>query len=376
MHNAKLKIIFAVASLILIGIVIFHTFFSHRDILTPRIRRELKNILNDSAKKYGTPGMMIGVWAGSEEWIGENGLANTASQDKMRATHQTRIGSITKTFTGTVILQLADEGKLSLYDSLAKYCPNIPDSKKISIRQLLTMTSGIHSYTEIQRIDDEIAEDKFRVWTHEELVKAAVSSGPDFSPGKSFHYSNTNTILLGMIIEKVTGNSVSDEITKRIITKLGLKNTYFPKTTKFSGTYIHGYFEDEKTKKLDDWSEQNVSWAWTADAMISNMYDLKKYGKALTDGTFLHDALQCARLTEWIPVEKPGFKSLKYGLGIANIGGFIGHNGEIPGYITGVFHSPEKDTTIVIVSNIYPRGEAILEITKRIIKLIYPKTEV
>ena len=142
-----------------------------------------------------------------------------------------RIGSITKTFTGTVILQLVDEGKLRLDDPIAKYQPEVPNGANITIRQLLQMTSGLFNYTDDPAWNQALDANRQRVWSPQELVAIALAHPPYFAPGTDFHYSNTNTVLLGLIIEQITGNNVADEFARRIFTPLGMRETVMPPPT-------------------------------------------------------------------------------------------------------------------------------------------------
>jgi len=334
---------------------------------------KLDAFLLESKLKYSAPGLMIGVWTPKGSWTGVTGISDIATGEFMKPSYKTRVGSVTKTFTATVILQLVDEGKLSLTDTLDKYRPYIPDSDKITITQLLNMTSGLYNDLDVDWVGRAIFADHFKEWTPRELVKAAIHEKPYFEPGDGYKYSNTNTMILGMIIEQVTGNSVGEEIEDRIIKKLVLSNTLYPADNTIPGKHIHGYSDLESKNKLTDWTDQNTSWAGAAGAVISNMYDLKRYAKALTNGSLLSKEMQEKRLTEWVSCDKKGYEFIKYGLGIFNAAGFIGHNGELPGYITGMFYNPEKKATIIIISNIYPRDMAILDMFKGIVNIIWPE---
>jgi len=369
----RIPIFIVIVALIALVAVIFYP--KSKPSFSPEIRQKLDTFLTESLAKYKAPGIMVGIWSPEGSWIGTKGVRDITTGEPMDPAYKTRIGSLTKTFTGTVILQLVDEGKIGLGDTLDKYRPYIPNADKITIRELLNMTSGIYNYLEIDWIGKAIFANRFRVWEPKELVNAAIKEKPYFEPGAEFHYSNTNTVILGMIIEQITGNRADDEINTRIIKKLDLKNTIFPTANEIPGDHIHGYSDLENKSELVDWTTQNVSWGWTAGAMISNMYDLKRYVKALTDGTFLSKELQEKRLTEWVDVKKKGISFVKYGLAAFNAAGFIGHNGELPGYITGAFYNPEKDITIVIISNIYERDRAILEIFEGLVKIAFPEVE-
>jgi len=366
------RIIKVLFLLIIIGIAAAIFLFKPEPKFDKKTEKGLESFLAESQEKYKAPGLMIGVWSPKGNWLGTRGVSDIRTGELMNPELETRIGSVTKTFTGTVILQLVDEGKMSLEDTLDKYRPYIPNSEKITIRELLNMTSGIYNDLDVEWVGRAIFADPFKEWVPRELVKAAIKENPYFEPGCGFHYSNTNTMILGMIIEQVTGNSVAEEIHTRIIAKLGLEKTVFPTYSSFPGKHIRGYSDLEDKENLTEWTEQNTSWSWTAGAIISDIYDLKRYAKALTDGSLVSPKMQELRLTEWVDCDKEGFEYVRYGLAVFNAAGFIGHNGELPGYITGMFYNPEKDATIIIIANIYPRDHAILEMFKGLVRIVWP----
>jgi len=353
--------------------VIFNFFITDHLSFSPKIRKELYQLMENSMKKYDALGMTLGVWIpGRGAYVEGEGISDLVAGSKIKVSDKFRIGSMTKTFTATVILQLVDEGSLSLDDRLNKFEPHISNGKNITVRELLNMTSGLYNYTEIPWVEKKFMQDRFTKWEPEQLVDAAIDYRPYFRPGKGFHYSNTNYVLLGLIIQKVTGNPVGVEFKNRIFDKLKLKKTLFPVTSKIAGPHIHGYMKENG--KWVDWTEQNVSWAWTAGAIISNMYDMKKYIKALSDGTFLSPKLQEQRLTDWVEMsKKPQLKSIKYGLGCFTDQGFVGHNGGLPGYVNLAMYNPKDGTIIAFMLNTQPdEGDATLEIFTKVVKILYP----
>lgn len=369
----KILGILIVLVVLIAGVIFFFAYGGSS--FAPEVEKKLDQLMTDSLKKYNAPGMLLGVWVpGKGSFVKAKGKADIIGGKEMDLNGRFRIGSLTKTFTATVILQLADEGKLNLDDLLVEYVPLVPNSQNITIKQLLNMTSGLHSYTEVLWVQKKIFKDRFVVWTPEELIKASIDAGPDFAPGKGFHYSNTNYVLLGMIIELVTGNKLRDEIKERIIDKLRLAKTSFPgpKDSNIEGDYIHGYMDENG--KMVDWSIQNVSWGWAAGAMISDIYDLKKYIKAISDGTFYSKKIQQERLSDWVKKSiKPEDADAKYGLGVFIDQGFVGHNGGLPGYVDMAVYNPENKARIVFMLNTQPEGAATLEILEEVIKILYPE---
>jgi len=319
-----------------------------------KIIDRLETITDSLLKHSVLPGMVVGVWDKSKnlEWIAAKGIADYSTDRKMNKDLLFRIGSNTKTFVNTVLLQLVGVGSISLDDKLSKYYPDIPNSDSITIEMLTNMTSGLYNYSDTKEFEEELMNNRDKIYTPSELVYLALRYPSYFSPGKGYHYSNTNTILLGMIIEAVTGNKIGDEINTRIIEPLGLKNTYFANGKGMTGDYAHGYGVMGDTVKplIDYTSEIDVSWAWTAGAMVSNLNDAKIYVEALANGDLIKPEIQKMRLERMVSMV-PGKDYFKYGMGMFLISGFIGHNGSIPGYNTLMVSDPVRKCTIVILFN-------------------------
>jgi D-alanyl-D-alanine carboxypeptidase len=302
-----------------------------------------------------------------------------------------RIGSNTKTFTGTVILQLVDEGRLRLDDPVSEYQPEVPNGENITIRQLLDMTSGLFSYTEDEDFNNTLDTEPQKVWEPEELVEIGFSYPPDFSPGDGFQYSNTNTVLLGMIIEQLTGQPLEQAFQERIFVPLGMSNTLLPERSSAAIPDPHprGYMyqtnvetlntselqgeeaeqADESAGEPNDVTDENPSWGWAAGAAISTLNDMIIWAKADATGALLSSEAQKERLTWVSPPPSPG---AQYGLAIAEFpGGLIGHDGQLPGFNSFVAHNPETGATIVVFTNVFsaPDGsQPANEITKTIVQ--------
>lgn len=342
---------------------------------SPEVAQQMRQVVEEAMAEDNIPGAVVGVWVpGEGTWVKAIGKANIETGRDIESTDKFRIASITKTFTATVILQLVDEGKLSLDDTLNQFVPEVPDSDKITIRQLCNMTSGIFGISEDEGFYDTLVNDPLKKWTHRELLDVALKHDPYFPPGEGWHYSDTNyTPLLGMIIEQVTGNKVEEEIQTRIVEPLGLKDTSLPEEPYMSGEYSHGYMLKDDGGELVDITETDPSAPWTGGAMISNLDDLKVWAKALADGRLLSETAHEEQLT-W--VDMPGMAAIggQYGLGISSVAGFLGHNGEILGYNSVMYYLPSRDATIIVLLNKCYPGQASVadEIFVGIAKILFP----
>jgi len=266
----------------------------------------------------------------------------------MRVNDHLRIGSITKTFTVTVLLQLVSRRTVALGDPISKYLPFVPNGKNITLRMLANMTAGLFNYTEDRAFNSAVFGDPHRVWKPRELVDVAFKHKPYFSPGTGFHYSNTNTVLLGMVIERVTRKRIGDVFRENIFRPLRLTNTVWPATSALPSPYARGYSEgaDGKAVVVTNWIP---SVAFTAGQIVSTVEDLKRWAKACATGAQVTAALQKERLT-WVTLP-PATREKTYALGIQNLHGWLGHNGSIPGYNSEAYYLPSQDATLVILTN-------------------------
>jgi len=272
------------------------------------------------------------------------GLADRATGRRMRTSDQFEIGSNTKTFTSTLVLQLVAEGRLRLDDPLERYLPGrFPDGKKITIRMLLNHTSGLFNYTEGSLLQEAVSHPTRRA-TVEQLLRDSAEHEPYFAPGEGWHYSNTNYVVLGVILNKITGRSLEDLVRDRIARPLGLQRTYFvTHITPYTGPgYAHGYslaFTDAGPEwtDLSGWS---LSWADAAGAIVSTPEELFRFYSALLSGRLL-PAAQSAQMRTTVAVpqewkEQFGGADVGYGLGLMRIstscGTVWGHGGDTLGH--------------------------------------------
>ena len=290
-------------------------------------------------------------------------MADIATGLPMQAQDRVHIGSITKTFVATVVLQLTAEGRLSLNDSMATLLPGVItghgyDPARITVRQLLQQTSGIPDYLNDTALfgNPNNPQPYEQTWQPQQLVDIALSLGP---PVHGWEYSNTNYILLGMIIQKVTGQSPITEINRRILAPLGLRATSFPLTsTQIPSPYAHGYYGSQDVTNL-----VNPSVAWTAGAMISTVDDVATFYRALLTGRLLPPAQEHELLTT-IPVDDIGeLFPEHYGLGIYSVqlscGTAWGHDGGWPGgFKTIAYTSRDGSRQAVMVYNSYTMSVA------------------
>ena len=203
---------------------------------------DLQATLDAQMAKYSVPGAIVGMWFPTKgDWLVTAGTADLATGAPPRLADHVRIGSLTKSFTATVVLQLVDEKRLTLNDKLSRFEPWVPGARHITVRQLLNMTSGLYNFTDVPEFWERVQTHPTARWTPRELVEMAIANPAVFPPGQEYMYCNTNYVLLGMIIEKLTGRTAGHEITARIIHRLRLKHTSFPMKGALREPFMHGY---------------------------------------------------------------------------------------------------------------------------------------
>ena len=323
------------------------------------VQDKLNSAVDAKMAEFGVPGVIVGVWVpGKGEWISCKGAGDIKTGTGPTIHDHVRIASLTKTFTATVILQLADEKKLKLSDTLDMYDlgVTVPNRDKITIRNLLNMTSGLFNFTGDVNFWPQFLADPTAAWTPKQVVDMSIAHGAVAPPGQSYDYNNTNYVLLGMIIEKLTGNTAGAEIKSRIIDKLGLRNTSFPTTAEMPLPFMHGYRPDIAPggdaggPAVKDMSVESPTPIFTAGGMISDLMDIKIWLQALASGTLLSPEMHQEQLTFASP------NTSSYGLGAMNFGGIlIGHSGEWPGYNSSAYTEPGGNgVTIIVFANRYP----------------------
>ncbi|MGW5345583.1 serine hydrolase [Streptomyces sp. HUAS TT3] len=315
--------------------------------LTPAVARQLDRAVRKVLAEAKVPGVMVALSApGKGEYVRSFGVADKSTGQPMTTNLYMRIGSETKTFTVTGLLELVDQGKVGLDDPIGKYVSGVPNGDRITLRELAGMRSGLYNYSEDDGFDKALTSNPRRPFTPQELLSYSFRHPVMFEPNAKFSYSNTNLILLGLVIEKVSGMRLNDYIDKYVTTPAGLPHTVFPVGAEFPTPHAQGYTDQTADGKVQDATDWNPSWAWAAGAMISDLPDLRKWARTLATGTLLEARTQAERLKVVDALPGTG-----YGLGIFNVQGWIGHNGSLPGYQSLTVFLPEAQATLVVLLN-------------------------
>ncbi len=316
-----------------------------------------------SAVKQGAPGALARIDDRGRTYRVTQGVADRATRRAISTDDRFRIGSVTKTFSAVVLLQLVDEHRLSLDAPVNRYLPNLLPDDRITVRHVLGHRSGLYDYTEDMFANSVSGFEAVRkkVFTYRQLVALSLKKPRTNAPGAAYAYSNTNFVVAGLLIEKLTGQSVRTAYEDRIIRPLKLKDTFYVHPdTAIPGRYAHGYLTpDTAGAPLVDATAQTVSWAQSAGAIISSARDLDVFYGALLKGRLM----SAARLAEMERFTKVN-STTAYGLGLRRRDlscgvSVYGHTGAVQGYYTYAFGTKDGGRSLTAVANTSNNGKVL-----------------
>ncbi|GAA0621975.1 serine hydrolase domain-containing protein [Kribbella sandramycini] len=293
-------------------------------------------------------GAQVEVREGRRVWRGRSGVGEVGTGRAVPLAGRFRVGSVTKTFVATAVLQLVGEGRVGLEDPVLKWLPGVR-AEGVTVRQLLDHTSGLYDVlnTLPRPPEAEFYANRWRTWTADELIARALVHPPTSKPGVVYKYSNTNYLLLGEIVEKATGVSYAEAVERRVIRPLRLRDTYFPGTsTAIQGPHAHGYVPGPDGP-LIDYTKMNPSVFGAAGELISSTRDLDTFMTALLGGRLLSPELLRAMRT-------PGVEGGRYGLGLTwrttTCGTTVyGNDGDALAYQTWVFSTADRRQRVALL---------------------------
>ncbi|MGW6737883.1 serine hydrolase domain-containing protein [Streptomyces sp. NPDC055013] len=316
-----------------------------------------------TARQQGAPGAIARLDDGDSAHWAAVGVADRKSGRAINNADRFRIGSVTKTFSAVVLLQLAQEKRLQLDAPVNRYLPGLLPDGSITVRHVLSHRSGLHDYTNemFARTVPGFEAVRTKVFTYRQLVNRSLSKPRTTKPGGAYSYSNTNFVVAGMLIEKLTGHSVGTEYRNRIIEPLKLRDTFYVHPgRKIPGRHTRGYLTpDTAGAALVDATEQTASWAQSAGAVISSTRDLNTFLSALLGGRLTSRA-QLAQMQRWVPAG--GVQS--YGLGLRRRDlscgvSVYGHTGAVQGYYTYAFASEDGRRSLAALANTSNNGTVL-----------------
>lgn len=326
--------------------------------LATQLDAQLRQVLDQQRTTLGIPGISAAItFPDGSTWATALGVAEVAPERPATTSTPFVVGSVTKTFVAAAILQLVDEGALALDDALANWLPDYPQAAQITLRMLLTHTSGVFNLYESPYYTRRVVNRPHRTWTPQ-MVLDKLSGAPYCDPGTCYHYSNTGFILLGMVIEAETGKSLGTVWRERFFTPLGMTATYFMGDGPPPASSARGY---RKTKTgnvaIDDGSTYRPTQSegtviWAAGGIVASAPDIARWGRALYGGEVLSDT-SLARMTAFTfrPERQGGY----YGMGTRmrkfQTYNMEGHTGTLRAFNAAMWYLPELDVTVVVTTN-------------------------
>jgi D-alanyl-D-alanine carboxypeptidase len=299
------------------------------------------------------PGATVLVRDGERTVQAARGYANLETKTPMSGAQRTRVGSLTKTFVATLVLQLDREHKLALDDPVERWLPGlVPGGQQITIRHLLSHRAGLPEFYGDPAVMQPYVDGNFaHAWRPEDLVRHATSHEPLFAPGTNWSYSNTNYVVLGLIAEAASGHSIASALDQRIFRPLGLTRTSFSTSPRIGGSHARGYYSPENGPLTDVTGIQ--PFPWTAGAVVSTPADIARFYRALLQKQLLsNDQMRTMQTTV------PGYPGTRSGLGLFSrrtpCGPAWGHQGTTPGYMSRAWSSESGRRQVVVTVNIDP----------------------
>jgi D-alanyl-D-alanine carboxypeptidase len=321
---------------------------------------KLNNVLDQVCHTIHAPGVIAGVVVNEHApIIVANGMGDAALQQKLLPIDRLRVGSLTKTFTAVAILHLVEAGVFDLNDPVSQWVPTIPYGNMITVEHLLRHTSGLFNYTDSQAFFAAVqtTPDILKIWTPNELVAYATEDNQVFSPGQGWAYSNTNYILLGIILQITTQQSLAHIYRQNIFDPLKMTATFLDGEETIPGGFIPGYASNPETPSQfsDVTNLMHVSAAWSAGGIVSTAKDLLLFNQALFSGQLLKPTT-FTQMKDFIVAIDPIYSMVNgYGLGLVSMeigkNKVYGHIGNIPGYSSLLGYLPEDKLYLVVLMN-------------------------
>ncbi|MGW0841835.1 serine hydrolase domain-containing protein [Streptomyces sp. NPDC002787] len=321
---------------------------------TTALRKVLRTALSQ-----GAPGAFARIDDNGTVHHLAEGVADRSTKRALGTGDRIRVGSITKTFTAVVLLQLVDEGRIKLDTSVNAYLPGLLPDKRITVRHVLSHRSGLYEYTNTLFSPSVAGFENVRdrVFTYRQLMDLSLAKPLTHKPGAAYGYSNANFVVAGMLIERLTKKPVATAYQDRIIKPLKLADTFYvhPKNT-IPGKHSRGYMTADSTGRKIDSTRQTASWAQSAGALVSSAKDLNKFMSALVKGK-LTSAAQLNQMLKWTPVSS----TQAYGLGLRRRDlscgvSVYGHTGTVQGYYTWAFTSKSGKRSVTSFANTSNNG--------------------
>ena len=319
--------------------------------------QRLQPMLDRWRQRAGIPAVTLAVDEPHRFDVAASGTTERAGRSPITPDAQFRVASITKLFVATVVLQLVQEGRIRLDDHLTDYLPEFGQGNGATVRQLLNHTSGIPDYERVEGLNEDVVTHRDRRWSTQELLHLISDVRPEFPPGTDTSYSNTDYVLLGSVIERVTGATWAAQVRRRLLDPLGLRHTYVSGAEPVPGGVVPGYMDidqdgrEEKVESGQGWPALDTTEA-AAGAIVSTAADLAAFATAL----FHHRLLNAVTLQQMVTESPHHVRTSGYGLGVEVLRPdyrltMLGHGGFTIGTRSALWYAPDADVVVAVLAN-------------------------
>lgn len=335
----------------------------------------LRSILETESQKAGTRAVLFGMWVGDEE------VLTTALGESMTTVPATtamhyRIGGITETFQSTLLMMLAEQGKIDLDEPISRWLPDLLCADRVTMRMLVSNTAGYLDYVPNAEFEELVTREPFRQFTADELIAYAVRDGKmNYPPGTSQAYSHTEYVILGQVVEAATGRSLKDLYEENILRPHGFRDTQFPTDQEIQAPVLHSWISDRGV--YEDSTYYNPSWAGATGALTSNLHDLGRWGPLFGTGALVSPA-SFREMTAPTSVGKGKNRAdlyFAYGFVVAN--GWYFQNPNMNGFNGAFAYNPSRKVTLVVATTKDPKpaiDPAGIHILKKVVEYVTPDT--
>lgn len=327
---------------------------------SPNIKKaeQLQASLDQTVKAEGMPGAVLLISTPQGEWSGASGFSDLQAGLPMKPTDRFSLASTSKTFVAVVVLQLAGMGEIDLDAPIVNYLPSdisshIVNSDRITVRQLLNHTSGVAEYLNNDFNEATKTRSRDNPWKAKEAIQYIYDTQPQAQPGKRFIYTDTNYILLELIVENVTGNSLEKVVRSQILNPLVLNSTFTELREKIPGGLVNGYSKSDQDGLRQSYANRNLGNGLGDGGLVSTAHDLNVFLRALLAQKTLLSPVMMRKMLSFVD----GGGGMKYGLGIQRLRGsaltgpWLGHSGSYSGFQSLMFYLPKRDITVVALTN-------------------------
>ncbi|MBX7134053.1 MAG: beta-lactamase family protein [Fimbriimonadaceae bacterium] len=319
-----------------------------------RLRREgVHKILADTKKERNLNAVLCSVWEGERE-LTTVALGNSMTGVPATTKMHMRVGGVTLTSLCMVLLRLVDAGKIRLDDRLSRWFPDLPKSNQVTIRMLANCSAGYADYVTDPKFVDAFTKNPFRGWTSKELISTAMTRPMLYDPGKGWNYSHTNFVILGEIMQRVSGMSVPKLLKKHIFDPLGLRESEFPLTAEIKPPVLHAFSLDREV--YEDSTYWSPSWTSFSGQMTSTIGDVAAIGRAMGSGRLLSKRSRAEQIAPTVVGLGQSKADSYYGLGIIILNTWMVQNPRFGGYNLILAYLPSKKLTIAISTTKGPKA--------------------